>query len=284
MKKIFIAALALCAFVANAQKLDNSLLWKISGNGLSKPSYLFGTVHITCDATLNNNVKTALDATNQLYLELDMDDPNLQAEMMGGVMMKDGVTMTSLLSPEDFKIVDEFVKANSGGMSLSMMNQFKPFVISAMLMPKMLDCAPQSVEQSLIDVAKQQNEETYGLETVLEQFSVFDAIPYKDQMEDLLKSAKDNMASDKAEYAKMMALYNSQDLNKLLELMKESENKTASYDDLLLVNRNKNWIPKIEQIAKEKPTFFGVGAAHLAGENGVIMLLRKKGYKVEAVR
>lgn len=284
MKKIFIAALALCSFIANAQKLDNSLLWKISGNGLSKPSYLFGTVHITCDATLNSNVKTALEATNQLYLELDMDDPNLQVEMMGGVMMKDGVTMTSLLSPEDFKIVDEFVKANSGGMSLSMMNQFKPFVVSAMLMPKMLDCAPQSVEQSLIDAAKQQNEETYGLETVLEQFSVFDAIPYKDQMEDLLKSAKDNMAGDKAEYAKMMALYNSQDLNKLLELMKKSGNKTASYDDLLLVNRNKNWIPKIEQIAKEKPTFFGVGAAHLAGENGVIMLLRKKGYKVEAIK
>jgi len=164
-------------------------------------------------------------------------------------------------------------------MPLSMMDSYKPFLISAMLMPKMADCPVQSIEESLMKVSKQQNEEIYGLETFAEQFEVFDAIPYKDQMEDLLTSAKDNMASDRAEYEKMMAMYNTQDLNGLMKLMSESDKKTASHDDVLLVNRNKNWIPKIEKTAKEKPTFFGVGAAHLGGENGVIMLLRKKGYK-----
>jgi uncharacterized protein YbaP (TraB family) len=83
----------------------------------------------------------------------------------------------------------------------------------------------------------------------------------------------------------MMALYNKKDLNSLLEFMDKSENKMmAAHNDVLLTNRNKNWIPKIEAVAKAKPTFFGVGAAHLAGENGVIKLLRKKGYKVEAVK
>lgn len=284
MKNIFIAAFIVCAFVTNAQKLENSLLWKISGNGLTKPSYLFGTVHLTCDATLSTNVTTALDATTQLYLELDMDDPNLQTEMMGGMMMKDGVTMSSLLSPEDFKLVDNFVQTNVG-MPLSMIDKFKPFVVSAMLMPKMLDCSPaQSIEQSLIEATKTQKEEVYGLETIAEQFGVFDVIPYKDQMDDLVKTAKDNMVNDKIEYSKMMDAYKAQDLNKLMQLVKESDNKTTSHDDVLLAGRNKNWIPKIEQIAKEKPTFFGVGAAHLAGEDGVITLLRKKGYKVEAVK
>lgn len=283
MKKLIIALLALCAFNANAQKLDNSLLWKISGNGLKAPSYLFGTVHLTCDASLNKNVLSALDATQQLYLELDMDDPNMMTQMMGGMVMKDGVTISSLLSPEDLKLVSEFIKSNTG-MPLSMMDRYKPFLISAMLMPKMADCPVQSIEQSLMDVAKKQNEETYGLETFVEQFEVFDAIPYKDQVEDLLKSAKDNMASDKAEYQKMMQMYNAQDLNALMKLMSESDNKTASHDDILLVNRNRNWIPTIEKTAREKPTFFGVGAAHLGGENGVILLLRKKGYTVEAVK
>ena len=51
----------------------------------------------------------------------------------------------------------------------------------------------------------------------------------------------------------------------------------------LLINRNKNWIPEISKYAKEKPTFFGVGAGHLPGENGVINLLRKAGYTVKAV-
>ncbi len=283
MKKILIALLGLCCFFANAQKLDNALLWKISGNGLKKPSYLFGTIHITCDATLDKNVLNALDATDQLYLELDMDDPNMQAEMMSGIMMKDGVTMSSLLSPEDFKMVDEFVKANTG-MPLSLMEKFKPFLVTAMLYPKMLNCPPQSLEESLMTETKKQNEEVYGLETFQEQFDVFDAIPYKDQMQDLVNSAKDNMASDKEEFLKMLDMYNTKDLNKLYELINESESKTTSHNDVLLVNRNKNWIPKIEKTAKEKPTFFGVGAAHLAGEDGVILLLRKKGYKVEAIK
>lgn len=283
MKQLCFAVIAFFAFTANAQKLDNSLLWKISGNGLSAPSYLYGTVHITCDATPNKNVLAALDATQQLYLELDMDDSTMQAQMMGGLMMEDGVTMTSLITPEELTLLNDFLKANLGA-PVAAVDKYKPFLISAMLMPKMLDCPVQSVEQSLMDVTKKQNEEIYGLETFAEQFAVFDAIPYKDQMADLLKSAKDNMATDKTEYAKMMAAYNAQDLNGLMLFMKESDTKMAAHNDVLLVNRNKNWIPKIETTAKEKPTFFGVGAAHLAGYQGVIMLLRKKGYKVEAVK
>lgn len=283
MKRLLLVAFGFVSLYTNAQNLENSLLWKISGNGLSQPSYLFGTVHITCDATLSTKVNTALDATRQLYLELDMDDPNMMKEMMGGMAMKDGATMTSLLSSEDYKLVEDFIKSKTG-MPLKMLDSYKPFLVSAMLMPAMLDCKAQSIEQSLIDATKKQNEEIFGLETVQEQLDVFDAIPYKEQMEDLLASAKDNMANDRAEYKKMMELYNAQKLNELMAFMKSSKNKTASHDDVLLINRNKNWIPRIEKIAKEKPTLFGVGAGHLGGENGVIMLLRKKGYKVEAVK
>lgn len=65
MKSFFsiILTALLSVFTTNAQELENSLLWKISGNGLEKPSYLFGTIHITCDATLSDNVKMALDKT-----------------------------------------------------------------------------------------------------------------------------------------------------------------------------------------------------------------------------
>jgi len=285
MKKLLIAGICIFAgFTVNAQKLEKGLLWKISGNGLAKPSYLYGTMHITCDATLNEYILAALDVTDQLYLELDMDDPNMQTEMMGTMAMKDGVTMKSLTTPEDYKIVDEFLKVNTGA-SADMLGTFKPFMVTAILYPKMIDCPAKSYEMSLVEVAKEQKEEVYGLETVAEQLAVFDAIPYKEQMDELVKTAKDNMVKDKKELSEMMALYNTKDLNALLAFMDKSENKMmASHNDVLLVNRNKNWIPKMEAIAKAKPTFFGVGAAHLAGENGVIKLLRKKGYKVEAVK
>jgi uncharacterized protein YbaP (TraB family) len=67
-------------------------------------------------------------------------------------------------------------------------------------------------------------------------------------------------------------------------LFKKSDNKIMSdYEDLLLVKRNKNWIGLIERISKEQPTFFGVGAAHLIGDEGVVNLLRRNGYLVEAL-
>lgn len=284
MKKIIIAALLLAASFVQAQKIDNSLLWKISGNGLTKPSYLFGTIHITCNATLDKNVLNAMDATTQLYLELDADDPGMQAAMMGSMMMKDGKKMSTMTSAEDFKIVDDFLVKNTG-MPATMMDTFKPFILSSMLAPKMIDCPVQSIEAELMKVSQAQKEEVYGLETVDFQMGVFDAIPYQDQMDELVKTAKDDMAGDKKEFAEMMALYNNKDLNGLFALMNSSQNKMyAGFNDILLDNRNKTWISKIEETAKKTPTFFGVGAAHLPGENGVINLLRKKGYKVEAVQ
>lgn len=284
MKKIFIAAFTLLSALVSAQKLENALLWKISGNGLTQPSYLFGTMHMTCDATLDANVKKALDETTQMYLELDMDDPGMQAEMMAGMMMKDGVTMSSLVNEADLKIVDAFLQ-NNIGFPVKMVDNLKPFMITSMLLPKMLDCPMQTVEGELMKISTEQQEEVYGLETFAEQLAVFDAIPYKDQMDELVKTAKDGMDKDKAELKKMMDLYHQQKITELLELMDKSENNMYSqHNDVLLVKRNKNWIPKIENIAKQAPTFFGVGAAHLAGKDGVILLLRQKGYKVEAVK
>ncbi len=267
-----------------SQKTENSLLWKISGNGLTQPSYIYGTIHITCDATLDKSVLTALDATQQLYLELDMDDPTLQTQMMGGMIMKDGKKMSQMASTEDFEAVNKLLMTNMG-VSAKMFDNIKPSMVSMMLLPKMIDCPMQSIESELIEVTKSQNEEVYGLETVASQLAVFDAIPYEEQMAQLVETAKDNMASDKEMYKKMIAIYNSKDLNAIMELMKEEENKMyGDHSDIMLDNRNKNWIAKIEEAAKATPTFFGVGAAHLPGENGVINLLRAKGYTVKAVK
>ena len=114
---------------------------------------------------------------------------------------------------------------------------------------------------------------------------VFDKIPYKIQAEELVKTAKDGLVKDKIETKKMLAIYEEEDIEGMLEIMDESENKISSdFNDILLNDRNANWIPVIEKVSKEIPTFYAVGARHLAGDNGVIKLLRKKGYTVEAVK
>jgi uncharacterized protein YbaP (TraB family) len=197
--------------------------------------------------------------------------------------MKNGTTLTSLSSESDFKIVDDFLKKELG-FSAQMFNTIKPFMISAMLYPKMINCEMKSVEGSLMMLSGQQKKKVFGLETVQEQLSVFDAIPYDIQMKELIKTAKSNLDNDKAEMDSMLKIYKSEDINAMVALMKESENEiTSRFEGPLLTDRNKKWIPKIETVARETPTFFGVGAGHLGGENGVIILLKKAGFTVEPV-
>jgi uncharacterized protein YbaP (TraB family) len=207
----------------------------------------------------------------------------MQAAMMSSMMMKNGVTMKSLVKPDDFKAVDDFLTANVG-FSAEMLNSVKPFMVTAMLYPKMLGCDMQSVENELMKIAKTQNEDIIGLETVAEQLAVFDAIPYQEQMNELVKTAKNNMEADKAELAEMMALYQTENVEAMITFTEKSANvMTSKYSDLLLYQRNNNWISRMTTIATNKSTFFGVGAAHLGGKNGVIALLRKAGFTVEAV-
>ncbi len=285
MKKYSLVCLALITFIlSNAQQLENSTLWKIEGNDLEKASYLFGTIHMTCDAILEDDVKKALDETTQVVLELDMDDPSLQSKMMQGMYMKDGKTLKDFVSEEDYMAIDSLFK-NTMGIPVKMLENVKPFFLTAMLYPKLIDCStPSSFEEALIEVAKEQGEDVNGLETVEEQLKVFDDIPYKVQAEDLARSAKDNMEYDKKVFAKMYKVYEEEDITEMLEMMNDKNQTSISkYQNLLLENRNKNWVTKIGDFAKEQPTFFGVGAAHLAGKNGVIKLLRKAGYTVTPV-
>ncbi|MDG4717231.1 TraB/GumN family protein [Winogradskyella marincola] len=285
MKRILslLVVAALSIFSTTAQNLENSTLWKIEGNGLEKPSYLFGTIHITCNATLEDDVKKALDETTQIVMELDMDDPSMQMKMMKSIYFKDGKTLKDFVSEEDYKSIDSLF-INNMGMPVKMLEKVKPFFLSSMFFPKMLDCPMQSFELELTKIAKEQEEEIYGLETLEEQIQVFDDIPLEDQYADLVRMAKDNLEYDKETFSKMLKLYEEENITAILDMMDDDTNKTVSeHQDVLLKQRNENWISKIEEYAKDQPTFFGVGAGHLPGKNGVIQLLRNAGYTVEAV-
>ncbi|OMP29766.1 TraB/GumN family protein [Mangrovimonas sp. DI 80] len=282
-RTILNTAIVLISTITIAQETNNSLLWKISGNDLEAPSYIFGTIHITCNASLDQTVKTALDNTSLLVLEIDMDHPEIQSKMMQEMYMKDGKTIKDYVSEADYQLLSDFIKTQTG-MPLDLLGNIKPFFLSAMLYPKLLGCPIQSFENELMAVTKDQKEDVEGLESIEQQMQLFDEIPYEDQIQELLKSAKDNMASDRANITEMMSLYENKDLDGLYNLLLVDDSTlTAKYQNKMLDERNKTWIAKIGSFSKEQPTFFGVGAGHLSGDNGVISLLRKAGYTVEAV-
>ena len=265
-------------------KLENSLLWEISGKGLTKPSYLYGTIHVICpaDMVMTEQMQIRLKNTEQLSLEVDMDDPNMMLAMLREVPMKNGITLKTLLSAEEYQIISDYFR-QSLNMDLAMVQTWKPIMLTSLLYTKVADCTPQSYEATFMKMAKEQGKEVIGVETLEEQLTVFDKIPYKKQAQMLLQGIKE-IDKSKKEFTQMIAAYKKQDLEGFEKLFQESSQGLNDFADVLLVQRNKNWIPVMEREAKEKPTFFAVGAGHLGGDQGLIQLLRQQGYTVKAVR
>ncbi len=267
-----------------AQKEDKSLLYEISGNGLTTPSYIYGTIHMICkdDFVMTDATKKKFSETQQVYMEIDMDDPKMMPDMMKSMYMTDGYTLKNLMSDTDYQKVSQFfkdtLKTNIGGM-----DKMKPFIVSSMAVAKMLSCPVQSYEETFMKMAKQENKEILGLETIQEQFGVLDKMGMKKQADIMLVKMVDDWSEGKETFKQMIAVYKNQDVEELLQVMAKSKTSDANFQEDLLVTRNQNWIPKIQQITKEKSTFFAVGAGHLGGEKGVIALLRKQGFTVKAV-
>jgi len=263
-----------------AQELENSLLWEVEGKGIKK-SYVYGTFHMLPqeDFELKEKVTKAFDASEQVVLELDMDNPNMQAEMMQNIAMKEGKTLDQFLSEEDLEILNEQLQA-AAGLTAAQVNTFKPFMVETFILPTFIEGTPASYEMTFVQRSMNQEKEILGLETVPEQVAFFDEIPYADQAEDLIDILKnrDNMESL---FDFMIKTYKEEDISELYDASVDYFSELEL--NLLLHKRNQNWIPKIGEMAQEKSTFFAVGAGHLGGDQGVINLLKKAGYSVKPV-
>jgi uncharacterized protein YbaP (TraB family) len=269
------------SFKTNAD--NNTLLWEINGNGLSSPSYLFGTFHLLCsdDIVFSKNLKQAIDNSREIYMELDMDDP---ATIFGGLMvmnMKDGKKLKDFYPEGIYKRITDYFK-DSLQTPIGLFQNIKPAFLISMLYPKMMPCQTvSSVEDEIMKLAKENDseKEIRGLETIVAQAAVFDSIPYENQAEELLKTI-DSMEKSKAMFAVMLKAYKNQQLDEIEKLINDPGFGMEGNQDVLLDNRNKNWVDQLKEIMKTKPVFIAVGAGHLPGKTGLIELLRGAGFTV----
>lgn len=286
MKMKFISLLLVFSFggwlnISAQSNPENTLLWEVTGKNLKKPSYLFGTFHLLCESDLGiaNAAAEKLKSCDQLALELDFDDPNMMIEMQTLAGMKDGKMLEDLLGATKFKLADSLFTATTG-ISLKLLSGLKPMVASSVLYPSVLGCNPGSPETTLSALAGEAKKEVIGLEKVSDQMEVFDKIPYQVQA-DMLYSYITETVKFKKETDEMLAVYRSANLVEMQKMMADPEYGLDKYLDLLLTNRNKNWVKQMQTIMPEKATLFAVGAGHLGGNEGVISLLRKAGYTVK---
>lgn len=262
---------------------EQALLWEISGNKLSKPSYLYGTMHIICaeDFVITDRMKEKFADAGKVYLELDMDNPGMLFKTMQLSLLQKG-TLKDLFSESDYAKLNRFV-SDSLGMPMPLLNKMKPFALMSLLYGKVLPCSKtESYEQTFVDMAKAQKKEVLGLETPEEQFAVFDQIPDTAEARMVMEFIS-NFDNQRQEFKKMVDAYKSRDLGELYRQMSASPD-LAGFEDELLVKRNRKWIPAMEAAMQSGPTFFAVGAGHLPGDQGVIQLLRNAGYTAKAVK
>ena len=293
MRLFYLLGLMLSVGNATAQTSDNivktettgnTLLWQISGNGLQSPSYLFGTFHLLCkdDIHFSAALKQAVINCNEVYLELDLDDPST---IMGAFMlmnMKDGKKLRDLYTDEQYKRVSNFFK-DSLKTPIGLFQQMKPEFLAALLYPKMMPCNNTgSIEESIMQLAKANGKQIKGLETMAFQASVFDSIPYEKQAEELLHTI-DSMEVSKKYFELMLTAYKEQRLDKIEGIINNPEFGSTENQDILLDNRNKNWVSQLKEIMKKEPVFIAVGAGHLVGKNGLIALLKAEGFIVKGV-
>lgn len=278
MKKLLLYFLCLSGF-SQAQ-----LLYQISGNGLTEASYLYGTIHILPKDKfeLSNSLKRAFDASTTIAMEVDLDMSGAEKIALAQkVMLPDGKTLKDYMAAQDYLqlkayCIDSLQWSES---KFERSSKLKPMFFSSVLIQENMSNMA-SYEMEFNKMAKKKKKETIGLETIEFQLGLFDQLPMQTQV-DMLKQ---DYKSDMKNYDTLLACYLREDLETLGKLMAEETSAYPEFNELLLVQRNKSWIAPMRAQMQKESTFFGVGAAHLSGPDGVVALLRAQGFTVTAIK
>lgn len=281
---ITISSIVACGNNSQTKGDDNSLLWEISGNGLKKPSYLFGTIHVICDDDYlwTDKMDRSFSKADKLCLEMDMTDPDLQKKVAFGLMDTSGRKFSSYFTSGDYvKASSYFI--DSLQMNIADFEQFRPFAVMAIFQSKLTGCnAPVSYEEKLTTQATIRKMQILGVEVAEEQIELIGLLSPDTIISQIMKIVEG--APRDSIYKELIRVYRNQNVSLLYSMIRESKELTPIEAEKFVDDRNVKWIPRMKEMMKGGSIFFAFGAGHLGGEKGIISLLRKKGYTVKAIR
>lgn len=303
MKKLFTIICALFLINnANAQ-----LLYKISGKGLDKPSYIVGTLHLAPASFVESipGANRILVSVDQVCGEVDMNEINStenMQKMMEAMMLPEGQSLSDILTSEEMDKLNAYLRKILGvdltnPMIAEQMGKMTPVSLGTTLeLMTYMKETPGFNPAALIDEyfqkeAIKKGKPIIGLETVDFQIQILYKSSTLDRQKEDLFCSIDN----EEEYSKLMKevteAYFAQNIEELQAVMEQEYDiacgdieETEKEMELVLYGRNEDWIKKMPAIMSEKSTLFVVGAGHLPGDRGVLKLLKDNGYKVKAVK
>lgn len=301
MKRILTLALllAIVGMGASAQ-----LLYKITGRDIKQPSYIVGTYHLAPVSFVDSipGLRKAMDATTQVCGELDVDDmlsPGGMQKMAAAMMLPEGKTLAGCLSADEMKRLNALLtKAMGVDMSNPMVAQqlgrMTPQALTTQLTVMLyMRHTPGFNPQDLFDgyfqkAAKEKGKPVKGLETLDFQIKTLFQGMSLERQKTLLMCLADNTDKAERQTKEVAKAFFAQDIKALEAAMNEKEgnscDSTPEEDAALITSRNADWMGKMPAMMAAAPTLFAVGAGHLPGSKGVLELLKKAGYTVEAVR
>lgn len=281
MKNLISKIIFITLFVSNiCFGQENNLLWEISGNQLEKPSYLFGTIHVICeeDYIMTPAISNSLKNVDTYFAELNLADISTMLKMQE--YLKAEETLSKRITPKQYSELKHLLN-EVFQLDIETFENLSDFAIMSTIMLQSFDCKNKKIyELELMQQALFMKKKLDGLETVEEQVNAMSNSTNIDSILGMLRDLKtDKGASSK----KLIELYTSENIKEILNDFTKTSYIDAKSQKTLLDNRNKNWIPKMKQAMEGQSVFFAVGAAHLAGEKGIIHLLEKEGYTLKPI-
>jgi len=285
--RLGLATLIVIAGCVAPRAQGKSFVWKATSKQ-GGTVYLAGSVHLLSANyyPLSPAFDTAFNAADLLVEELDMGEmlaPESQLKMLTRGMLSSGQSLNKLISPATYAAVSARVTALD--LPMAPLNLFKPWALALTLQAlewqKAGFNADLGIDKHFYDMAKTAGKPTKGLETLEFQISRFDEMSMELQ-ERLLAETLKELETTQTSFVKLADAWKSGDAAAVETIVLEDLKSEPAMYQRLLVERNQAWLPQVEALfSRPKPAFVVVGAAHLIGADGLLRMLRARGYAID---
>lgn len=281
-----IALAASIGLLAHVQALAPSFLWKATGRGGT--IYLAGSVHQLSEAyyPLAPAFDQAFKDSDLLVEEVDLDEllaPDVQFSILMGSRLEDGQTLDKVLKPETMALLKAF--SSDLGPAAEALYRFKPWMLATVIEGLTWEKAgfdpDLGLDKHFFDLAKGSGKAVKGLETSQYQVSLFDSMTL-DQQDRFLAETLKELKTEQANITKLADAWQAGDAPTIERLVLSDLKSEPELYERLLVNRNRAWLPQLEGLfSRPGHALVIVGAAHLVGPDGLLQMLKAKGYTIE---
>lgn len=268
----------------SAARAEKHMLFRVQGKG-GASVYLLGSVHLldASASVLPAVVDSAFAHAKTVAFEASLDTIQMRGmEMMARGQYTGGATLSSSLSAANRPKVDSIL--GQYGLNVQQVDRFKPWLVSVLLsqlaMQKARFQAQYGVDMQINARAKQAGKPVIGLETVDFQLGLLDRVSAADQ--ERMITMTNGPDSSAHMLSRIKTAWMVGDATLIDSLLNQSRAEAPGFYAMMVSDRNKSWIPKIEQLlAGKDDALVVVGAAHLVGKDGVVSLLAARGYAIE---